>query len=267
MPSFAAGGIATPADAALCMALGAESVFVGSGIFLSADPARRARAIVEAVTHWEDAERLAKRVRGARRRDAGPRDRDAREGRAARGAGLVMVGVLALQGGFDAHVARARELGHETRAVRVPGDLAGLDGLVLPGGESTTMLRLLDELEAALDAFVRAGHPVLATCAGLVLAARTVTDPAQRSFGWIDVAVARNAWGRQVESFEAKADDTGEPLVFIRAPRITARGRDVEVLATFDGEPVLVRQANVYGATFHPELTEDRRIHRRVFGG
>ena len=176
-----------------------------------------------------------------------------------------MIGVLALQGGFAAHVSALQDIGHETREVRTPRDLEGLAGLVLPGGESTTMLRLLGELEPALDAFVRAGHPVLATCAGLILSARTVTDPAQRSFGWIDVSVARNGWGRQVDSFEATAD-TGAPLVFIRAPRITARGRDVEVLATFESEPILVRQGNRYGATFHPELTTDRQIHQRVFG-
>jgi pyridoxal 5'-phosphate synthase pdxT subunit len=175
-----------------------------------------------------------------------------------------MIGVLALQGGFAAHMDALRAIGCDTRAVRAPGDLDGLAGLVLPGGESTAMLRLVGELEPALDEFVRAGHPVLATCAGLILAARTVTDPAQRSFGWIDVAVARNAWGRQVDSFEA-TDDAGAPLVFIRAPRITARGRDVEVLATYDGEPILVRQGNRYGATFHPELTADRRIHRLAF--
>jgi 5'-phosphate synthase pdxT subunit len=175
-----------------------------------------------------------------------------------------MIGVLALQGGYAAHVSALRQIGCETREVRTAHDLDGLEGLVLPGGESTTMLRLLGGLETALDAFVRAGHPVFATCAGLILAARSVTDPAQRSFGWIDVAVARNGWGRQVQSFEA-TDDAGAPLVFIRAPRITAHGRDVEILATFDGEPVLVRQANVYGATFHPELTSDRRLHQRVF--
>ncbi len=176
-----------------------------------------------------------------------------------------MIGVLALQGGFAAHVKALGEIGCAVRAVRTPRDLEGLDGLVLPGGESTTMLRLLGELEPALDDFVRAGHPVLATCAGLILAARSVSDPEQRSFGWIDVAVARNAWGRQVDSFEA-TDDAGAPLVFIRAPRITERGRDVEVLATFDGEPILVRQGNRFGATFHPELTGDRSLHRRVFG-
>jgi 5'-phosphate synthase pdxT subunit len=175
-----------------------------------------------------------------------------------------MIGVLALQGGFAAHGTMLRAIGCDVREVRTPHDLEGLSGLVLPGGESTTMLRLLGDLEPALDEFVRAGHPVLATCAGLILAARTVTDPEQRSFGWIDVAVARNAWGRQVDSFSA-ADDAGTPLVFIRAPRITSQGADVEVLATFEGEPILVRQGNRYGATFHPELTSDRRIHRRVF--
>ena len=175
-----------------------------------------------------------------------------------------MVGVLALQGGFAAHVHALREIGCNVREVRTPRDLEGLEGLVLPGGESTTMLRLLGELEPALDEFVRAGHPVLATCAGLILAARTVSDPEQRSFGWIDVAVARNAWGRQVDSFSA-ADDAGAPLVFIRAPRITAQGGDVEVLARFQGEPILVRQGNRYGATFHPELTSDRCLHARVF--
>ena len=176
-----------------------------------------------------------------------------------------MIGVLALQGGFAAHGNALREIGRDVREVRTPRDLDGIDGLVLPGGESTTMLKLLGELEPALDEFVRAGHPVLATCAGLILAAQTVTDPEQRSFGWIDVAVARNAWGRQVDSFSA-ADDAGAPLVFIRAPRITARGGNVEVLATFEGEPILVREGNRYGATFHPELTADRSLHRRVFG-
>jgi len=109
-------------------------------------------------------------------------------------------------------------------------------------------------------------HP----CAGLIVIARRVTDPEQTSMGWLDVAVARNAWGRQLDSFEALADQSWGasplPLVFIRAPRIVAVGRNVKVLATFRGEPILVQQNNVYGATFHPELTSDRRVHRAVFG-
>ncbi len=177
------------------------------------------------------------------------------------------IGVLALQGGFAAHRAALEALGHEVVLVRYADQLAGLDGLVLPGGESSTMLKILDRegLNEALDAFVRSGRPVLATCAGLILAAREVEGPAQRSFGWLDVTVRRNAWGRQLNSFEAVADGTDLPLVFIRAPRIEAVG-DVEVALTFRDEPILVRHGNVTGATFHPELTSDRRIHREVFG-
>lgn len=174
------------------------------------------------------------------------------------------VGVLALQGAFAAHVRAAEEIGERAVLVRRPDDLDGVDALVLPGGESTTHLRLIDwaGLREPLDRFVASGRPVLATCAGLILAARKVTHPEQPSFGWIDVTVARNAWGRQVASFEAM-DDTGAlPLVFIRAPRITSVGHGVAVLATFNGEPVLVRRGNVTGATFHPELTPDRRAHR-----
>ena len=179
------------------------------------------------------------------------------------------VGVLALQGGFAAHARVLGELGHEVVEVRAAEDLSGLDGLVLPGGESTTMLKLLDRhaLAEAIDAFVRGGRPILATCAGLILAAREVRSPPQRSFAWLDVTVARNAWGRQLESFEARSDDGVLPLVFIRAPRILAWGDGVEVVATVRGEPVLVRQGDRWGATFHPELTTDRRVHATIFGG
>lgn len=189
------------------------------------------------------------------------------------------VGVLALQGGYAAHARALQDCGHTPVEVRTPADLATVEGMVLPGGESTTMLKLLDwsGLAEPLDAFVRGGAPVLATCAGLILAARHVTNPPQRSFGWLDVGVARNAWGRQLDSFEAFADrrhgttpydpvPAALPLVFIRAPRITEVADGVEVLATFEGEPVLVRQGAVFGATFHPELTEDRSVHRAVFG-
>ena len=174
------------------------------------------------------------------------------------------VGVLALQGGFAAHARAVEEIGARAVLVRTAGDLRGIDAIVLPGGESTVQLRLLDSagLAAPLREFVESGRPVLATCAGLILAAARVTDPAQRSFSWIDVAVSRNAWGRQVASFEAMSDDGAHPLVFIRAPRIASIGAGVEVLATFRGEPVLVRQRRVTGATFHPELTGDRSIHR-----
>jgi len=180
----------------------------------------------------------------------------------------VNVGILALQGGFAAHARVITALGHEAVLVRQAAELDAVDGLILPGGESSTHLRLLDReaLTEPLSAFVSAGKPVLATCAGLILAARDVTAPQQESFGWLDVSVTRNGWGRQLDSFEAVADSEALPLVFIRAPRITSVGAGAEVLATLKEEPVMVRQANVVGATFHPELTDDLRVHTRVFG-
>ncbi len=185
------------------------------------------------------------------------------------------IGVLALQGGYEAHEVMLAGLGHATRRVRTPSDLEGLGGLVLPGGESSVMLKLLASsgLSVPLDTAVCGGLPVLATCAGLILSAATVTGPEQPSFGWLDVDVARNAWGRQVHSFEAKADlDAGSPggvpfsLVFIRAPRMLRIGPGVEVVARLNGEPIAVRQGSVTGASFHPELTDDDRLHAQVFG-
>ncbi len=171
---------------------------------------------------------------------------------------MSQIGILALQGAFAAHGSALQRRGHEVRFVTSPEHLEGLAGLVLPGGESTVQLSLLEAfaLEAPLRAFVAAGRPVLATCAGLILLARHVRNPEQRSLALLDVTVARNAWGRQVESFEATADATGTPLVFIRAPRIVEVAREVTVVERLDGEPVAVRQGNVLGATFHPELAE-----------
>lgn len=166
------------------------------------------------------------------------------------------VGVLALQGGYEAHVKALAALGRDVREVRTADELAACDALVLPGGESTAQLKLIERggLWAPLDAFVRAGHPVFATCAGLILAARRVVSPEQRSFGWLDVVVARNAWGRQLDSFEGVADDGVTRVVAIRAPRIVEVGPGVQVLLRLRGEPIAVRQGAVTGATFHPEL-------------
>ena len=167
------------------------------------------------------------------------------------------IGVLALQGNFREHAAMLRRLGAEPVEVRKPEQLEGLDGLVVPGGESTTFIRLmrLYGLEDAIRAFQ---HPVLGTCAGLIVLDRD-------HLGLVDVEIARNAYGRQVSSFEADLDLAGEdePLrgVFIRAPRVTAAGDGVEVLAKLDGEPVLLRQGRFLVATFHPELTDDTRVH------
>ena len=167
------------------------------------------------------------------------------------------IGVLAVQGNFREHAAMLRRLGADAVEVRKPEQLEGLDGLVVPGGESTTFMRLM-RLYGLEEAIRRFEQPILGTCAGLIVLDRD-------HLGLIDVEVARNAYGRQVFSFEADLDLAGEdrPLrgVFIRAPRVTAAGNDVEVLAALDGEPVLLRQGRFLVATFHPELTDDSRVH------
>jgi len=172
------------------------------------------------------------------------------------------IGILALQGAFAAHASVVERLGHRAWLVRAQRDFEGLDALVLPGGESTVQLHMLErlDLERHLCAAIARGVPVLATCAGVVLLARKVSSPLQRSFGFADIEVERNAWGRQVESFESTSDG-GFPLVFIRAPRIVSVGPRVEVLDAFGGEPILVRDRNVTCATFHPELTDDASVH------
>jgi 5'-phosphate synthase pdxT subunit len=177
------------------------------------------------------------------------------------------IGVLALQGAYAAHLRPLSELGFDPFEVRTPADLDEADGLVLPGGESSVHLALIERfaLESPLVAFARSGRPILAVCAGLILAARSVSSPVQRSFGFVDVAVRRNAYGRQLDSFEAVSDEEELPLVFIRAPRITEVGDGVRVLATYRREPVLAQQGRVTVATFHPELTADLRVHRAAF--
>ena len=179
---------------------------------------------------------------------------------------MARIGVLAVQGGFAAHASVLAELGHVPVEIRSAADLRGLEGVVFPGGESTAMLRAIEcaGLETPLLDVARR-VPVLATCAGLILLARQVSSPAQRSFSLIDVSVERNGWGRQLDSFEAVSDG-GRPLVFIRAPRISGTGPEVEILERFRGEPVMVRHGSVIAATCHPELTGPA-VHREVFGG
>ncbi|HEX8120690.1 MAG TPA: pyridoxal 5'-phosphate synthase glutaminase subunit PdxT [Solirubrobacteraceae bacterium] len=168
-----------------------------------------------------------------------------------------VVGVLALQGGFDAHAKILGRLGAEVREVRVPADLDGLDGLVMPGGESTTMT-LGVEREGLAEPLRAFGKPILGTCAGMIMLDRD-------HLGILDIRAERNAFGRQVRSFEADLDVFGAPLhaVFIRAPWVAEAGEGVEVLAEVDGHPVAVRQGNVLAVAFHPELTGDTRVHER----
>jgi pyridoxal 5'-phosphate synthase pdxT subunit len=178
------------------------------------------------------------------------------------------IGVLAVQGNFREHAAMLRRLGAVSVEVRKAADLEGLDGLVIPGGESTAIGRLL-VLYGLDEAIRRFERPVLGTCAGMILLARNAVDgvPGQPLLEAVDVAVRRNGYGRQVWSFEADLDlaDDVRPLrgVFIRAPKVVQRGPGVEVLAELDGEPVLLRQGRFLVASFHPELTDDTRVHER----
>jgi len=180
---------------------------------------------------------------------------------------LPRIGVLAIQGDYAAHAEALAESGAEPVAVRKPEQLAGLDGLILPGGESTTVLRFLEKqcFFEVLQAFCET-KPVFGTCAGAILLSREVRNPAQRSLGILDAVVERNAYGRQIDStiLTAETELPGGPLemVFIRAPRIIETGATVEVLALRESNPVLVRQGSVMAATFHPELSHDRRVHR-----
>jgi pyridoxal 5'-phosphate synthase pdxT subunit len=171
----------------------------------------------------------------------------------------VRAGVLALQGDFEAHSKALADVGAEACVVRVPADLDGLDGLVIPGGESTTMTLGIDRegLAEPLREFVRSGRPTLGTCAGLIMLDRD-------HLGLLDVRVRRNAFGRQLNSFEAELDFEGAPLtaVFIRAPWVEEHGDEVEVLAEVEGHAVAVRQGNILAVAFHPELTDERRLHR-----
>jgi len=178
-----------------------------------------------------------------------------------------VIGVLALQGAFAAHAESLRRCGASTAEVRTPADLAGVDALVMPGGESSTMSQLLESsgLLAAISARISEGMAVFGTCAGMILLAAEVLDGRadQKCFGAIDISVRRNAYGRQVDSFEADIDTAGGSFhgVFIRAPRIERVGPGVETVGSLHGEPVLVRSGNVLAASFHPELAGDDRLH------
>src|SRR6185312_3641783 len=174
------------------------------------------------------------------------------------------IGVLALQGDFDAHRKRLEELGAEVVLVKKPEQLDGIDGLVIPGGESSTFLKLLGEAGfAKLKEFVRL-KPTFGTCAGAILLAKEIANPHQTGLGALDIGIRRNAYGRQLESSIREGVFGGSPIemVFIRAPQIERLGPQVEVLATEGEDPVVVRQGKAMAATFHPELSDDPRIHQ-----
>jgi 5'-phosphate synthase pdxT subunit len=176
----------------------------------------------------------------------------------------MIIGVLALQGDFDAHRRRLEELGAEVVLVKKPAQLDAIDGLVIPGGESGTFLKLLgEEGFAKLREFVHA-KPTFGTCAGAILLATEVENPKQSGLGALDIRIRRNAYGRQIDSSirEGRLGDSPLEMVFIRAPKIERVGRNVEVIATEGSDPVAVRQGKVMAATFHPELSDDTRVHQ-----
>ncbi len=180
----------------------------------------------------------------------------------------VKIGILAVQGDFAAHAARLAELGAESVEVRTVGDLDGCDGLILPGGESTTQLQFLQEegLFEAVKKFAAEGGAIFGTCAGAILLATEVKNPAQASLGLLDMTVLRNGYGRQLASDvffgSSKLSDAPLEMVFIRAPIIERVGPGAEVLAEYGGKPVLVQKGNLMAGTFHPELTQDSTVHR-----
>ncbi len=181
----------------------------------------------------------------------------------------MLIGILAIQGDFEAHARALEKLGVKYVFVRTPEDLQGVDGLILPGGESTTHMKLLAEtgLEPAIRQMAANGGAFLGTCAGAILLAREVKSPEQKSLGLADMTVVRNAYGRQLSSdvlvLPTKLREAPVEMVFIRAPIIEKTGPRVEILAEREGKPVLVRQGKVMASTFHPELTSDTTIHEQ----
>lgn len=276
---FSAGGVATPADAALMRQLGAEGVFVGSGIFKSGDPAKRAAAIVKATTFYDDPKIIADASRNLGEAMVGincdtlpePSATPTAAGKAQEPmSDTPVIGVLALQGDVREHLVALAAADAVARPVRRPDELAEVDGLVIPGGESTTISKLavLFGLMEPLRARVRDGMPVYGTCAGMIMLADKILDPrsGQETLGGIDMIVRRNAFGRQNESFEAAVGIQGiegDPVegVFIRAPWVESVGARAEVLAEHEGHIVAVRQGTALATSFHPELTGDHRVH------
>ena len=184
---------------------------------------------------------------------------------------MLKIGVLAFQGDFAAHMTMLNSLGHDTLQVTRESQLAAVDGLVLPGGESSAMLKLMPErFSTLLKHTISQGIPVLATCAGVILLAKRVFNPIQASLEILDIDVERNAYGRQVDSFVGPVlinDGSQLEGVFIRAPKISRVGKDVAVIAKEKSDAVLIKQGNVFGATFHPELSDSgRSVYKLVFG-
>jgi 5'-phosphate synthase pdxT subunit len=179
------------------------------------------------------------------------------------------IGILALQGDVSLHVQTLKAFGIKPVLVKMPTQLHGLEGLIIPGGESTALLKLAEPIDmlSSITSFANSGGGIFGTCAGAILLASKVTNPTQPSLKLIDITVERNGYGRQIDSSETTGQAHSPlgnqkiPMTFIRAPRITETGRQIKILATYHDEPVLVRQANIMAATFHPELQADKTVY------
>jgi 5'-phosphate synthase pdxT subunit len=177
------------------------------------------------------------------------------------------IGILAIQGDFQAHAAMFHKLRVDTVEVRTVSDMDGCHGLVLPGGESTTQLQFLQEegLYDAIRNFSGKGGAIFGTCAGAILLATKVKNPTQDSLKLLNMTVLRNGYGRQLASdvFFGLTTLKNDPLemVFIRGPIIEKVGPGISVLAEHDGKPTLVQNGHILAATFHPELTGDTTVH------
>ena len=181
------------------------------------------------------------------------------------------VGVLALQGDVREHARVLTDLGADVELVRRPSELAAVEGLVIPGGESSVIDKLSRSfgMQQPIRDAIASGMPMYGTCAGLILLADRITDgiAGQQTFGGLDVVVRRNAFGSQLDSFETDLDvpALGAPpvhAVFIRAPLVEEVGAGVETLAQLaDGRVVAVRREQLLGTSFHPEVTGELRFH------
>ena len=181
------------------------------------------------------------------------------------------IGILALEGAFAEHAKVLEKLGVVSVQIRNLDDFqqhqSDLSGLILPGGESTTMGKLLrdQQMLVPIQEAILSGLPVFGTCAGLILLAKEITSQEESHLGTMDIVVERNAYGRQLGSFYTEAECKGVgkiPMTFIRGPIISGLGEGVEILATLDDQIVAAQEKNMLVTSFHPELTDDVGLHQ-----
>ena len=183
---------------------------------------------------------------------------------------MTKIGVLALQGDFLEHKKILAEIGSDVKEVRLPEHLNDVEGLIIPGGESTTIVQLIDiyKFRKTLKELTAQGLPIWGTCAGMIVMSNKLTDEYPKPLKLMNITVSRNAFGRQLDSFEtnlniSELDGSEYHAVFIRAPSVCEMGENVQVIAKLeDGTPVAVKEGNALATSFHPELTNDNRMHQ-----